>query len=606
MANWVEDTVQALKNLGGKAYQEDIYNEVMRIRKVPQPSKYKRTIFITLQEHSSSSTEFKGNDFFRYIGMGTWVLKPEVWKLNFNKKPKEVSNKKNENEIVEWVTEINQAVWNLGGKAHQKKIIEEVARIRKDLPQNHVKFQVSNLLQANITSLSTENQIKYIGNGEWELKDNTSNSIENRPSQLFTKEKSISQDPLFAQEVIRTAEFSSEKEEKLTETEPILKVATKNLEKTPFINKKTQDHPAVKIQLPDKNIKLKETTNESKFFNGQIIEGNNPVPGQFQPLESTEEIENFLQTIKQYREYEDPSLPSWREYIEEVFHILGFTTERLDSRLMKLKIMGAGQNPVAMVIIIMPKENKEEIVKDLTWVSYLFYAAVYHQIPWMVLTDGIEIKVFQIQGNQLNVALDWLDLDETVVNSWYESFYKIFRVFAFIRNGSAAKLMEETINDPDLSGEDIGTLRIRFWEKLQDKLIKSKMIGTKRKLRSENWFSISAGRTGFSYAFTIKKNDADVHLYIDLGHVNRNKAFFDNLFNDKNEIERTLNKRLDWQRLDTKRACRIRYIFQNRGILDVDNWDSLQEDMMQLVAEFKNIFGPYVAESKKFKYVGRW
>ena len=39
MATWVEDIVQALKNLGGQAHRKQILEEVKRIRKEPLPER---------------------------------------------------------------------------------------------------------------------------------------------------------------------------------------------------------------------------------------------------------------------------------------------------------------------------------------------------------------------------------------------------------------------------------------------------------------------------------------------------------------------------------------------------------------------------------------
>ena len=54
MATWLDDTIIALKNLGGKAHLNDIFKEVKRIRKTLSPS-WTRTIQKELERHSSDS-----------------------------------------------------------------------------------------------------------------------------------------------------------------------------------------------------------------------------------------------------------------------------------------------------------------------------------------------------------------------------------------------------------------------------------------------------------------------------------------------------------------------------------------------------------------------
>jgi len=71
MATWVEDIVQALKNLGGQAHRKQILEEVKRIRKEPLPESIAEVIQRTIQDHSSVQ-RIRGNDLFRKVG--NWCL----------------------------------------------------------------------------------------------------------------------------------------------------------------------------------------------------------------------------------------------------------------------------------------------------------------------------------------------------------------------------------------------------------------------------------------------------------------------------------------------------------------------------------------------------
>ena len=70
MASWVEDIIQALKNLGGQASLVQIYEEVKRIRTEPLPDTYKASIRERIEAHSSDSSNFKGKDYFRKVEKG--------------------------------------------------------------------------------------------------------------------------------------------------------------------------------------------------------------------------------------------------------------------------------------------------------------------------------------------------------------------------------------------------------------------------------------------------------------------------------------------------------------------------------------------------------
>ena len=71
-------------------------------------------------------------------------------------------------------------------------------------------------------------------------------------------------------------------------------------------------------------------------------------------------------------------------------------------------------------------------------------------------------------------------------------------------------------------------------------------------------------------------------MYIDRGKDSeeQNKRIFDDLYLHKNEIEKDCGDKLEWQRLDDRRASRIRKIYDYAGLDDKDEWDKLQSDMM--------------------------
>ena len=82
MSTWLDDTITALKNLGGEAHLNDIFKEVKRIRKTLSPS-WTRTIQKELERHSSDSivwkSKYRGKEDLFYsakgIGQGVWGLR---------------------------------------------------------------------------------------------------------------------------------------------------------------------------------------------------------------------------------------------------------------------------------------------------------------------------------------------------------------------------------------------------------------------------------------------------------------------------------------------------------------------------------------------------
>jgi hypothetical protein len=78
---WLEDIVTAPENLGGSASYRELYEEVRRLRGNDLPMSWQETIRRTIQDHSSDSEGFRGNDIFHSIGglgSGTWGLRKPI------------------------------------------------------------------------------------------------------------------------------------------------------------------------------------------------------------------------------------------------------------------------------------------------------------------------------------------------------------------------------------------------------------------------------------------------------------------------------------------------------------------------------------------------
>jgi len=153
----------------------------------------------------------------------------------------------------------------------------------------------------------------------------------------------------------------------------------------------------------------------------------------FELPQSFETISNTLRTIKDYRDYTDPSSPSWHEYIREFFHIMGFSTEELDMRHLFLKEMGADAVSRAIVGIVFPGENFDELAPEMKWESHLHYASSYYSIAWGILTNGLSLKIFDFENKWEQPSLFWPEFDEIIEEQKLDRFFPVYRVFSCIR-----------------------------------------------------------------------------------------------------------------------------------------------------------------------------
>lgn len=80
-----------------------------------------------------------------------------------------------------------------------------------------------------------------------------------------------------------------------------------------------------------------------------------------------------------------------------------------------------------------------------------------------------------------------------------------------------------------------------------------------------NWISASSGIRGLGFAFVISQDAGSAELYIDRGDAVENKRIFDQLHAKKEEIEAVFGGPLSWERLDTKRASRVKQSIDRGG-----------------------------------------
>jgi hypothetical protein len=101
--------------------------------------------------------------------------------------------------------------------------------------------------------------------------------------------------------------------------------------------------------------------------------------------------------------------------------------------------------------------------------------------------------------------------------------------------------------------------------------------------------------SGFAYGFNfVGTGRHRVELYIDSGKAAWNKHAFDWLLERHDSIESALGHSLEWERLDTKQACRIAY-YRDGAILDNEfsRTETLEWAITHLL-RFKQVFGPII------------
>ena len=110
------------------------------------------------------------------------------------------------------------------------------------------------------------------------------------------------------------------------------------------------------------------------------------------------------------------------------------------------------------------------------------------------------------------------------------------------------------------------------------------------------WLGTSAGVRGLSLNYIVTKDACGAELYIDRGKGfdEENKSIFDQLFTSKEEIEENVGSPISWERLDGKRACRIKSTIDGGYRLPEEQWPERHNQMVEIMNALHTALKPKI------------
>lgn len=183
-------------------------------------------------------------------------------------------------------------------------------------------------------------------------------------------------------------------------------------------------------------------------------------------------------------------------------------------------------------------------------------------------------------------AITWLN--ELSVANFY-----LLKIEAIQIGDSPPAPLLTVIVGPGEEGKEVGKakkemaeryiIREKFWTQLLNYSKQKTKLHANIPPTQHNWLGTSAGKQGLGYNYALRKNEAQVELYIDRGKEKgeENKEIFDQLNSKKAEIEKAYGERLNWERIEGKRACRISKRIIMGGYRDEEEkWPQIHEAMV--------------------------
>jgi hypothetical protein len=136
-------------------------------------------------------------------------------------------------------------------------------------------------------------------------------------------------------------------------------------------------------------------------------------------------------------------------------------------------------------------------------------------------------------------------------------------------------------------------IRYRFWTRLLEAAKAKTKLHAGISPGAYNWIGTGSGVRGLNLNYAVRQHETQVELYIDRGDADENTATFEHFLSRQPQIEAEFGASLEWQRLDGKRACRIRHQVEAGGWRDEARWaDVIDASIDAMIRLEKALRGP--------------
>ncbi|HTA62169.1 MAG TPA: DUF4268 domain-containing protein [Bacteroidia bacterium] len=152
----------------------------------------------------------------------------------------------------------------------------------------------------------------------------------------------------------------------------------------------------------------------------------------------------------------------------------------------------------------------------------------------------------------------------------------------------ANKTQEDISTQEELKSRHL--LRIEFWKELLKVINKNPNSFQDCSPSKDNWIASNSGVSGVRFSFVISNYYARVEVYISRDNKDINKFIFDELQAKKGEIEKQFGGSLKWERLDQKKACRIKYEMNEVDYFNREDWKKMIDFMIEGMQRLEKSF----------------
>jgi hypothetical protein len=142
-------------------------------------------------------------------------------------------------------------------------------------------------------------------------------------------------------------------------------------------------------------------------------------------------------------------------------------------------------------------------------------------------------------------------------------------------------------------------IRRRWWTMLIERSAKFSKLHAHITPGEYSWIGTSSGIRGLNLNYVVAQEGCAAELYIDRGKDSEeeNTCIFDQLAANREAIERAFGGPLSWERLEGKRACRIRNTSSAGGYRSPEEtWPDIQDSIIAAMNRLEQALRPYLKQ----------
>ena len=133
--------------------------------------------------------------------------------------------------------------------------------------------------------------------------------------------------------------------------------------------------------------------------------------------------------------------------------------------------------------------------------------------------------------------------------------------------------------------------RLNFWTQFNEVIKERDKPINICKATTNHWYNVSLGSSKANLSITLNTKEKAVGIEV---YIQNDKTLFDQLYALREQIEDETGLIFDWQRLDGKKASRIRYLMDGLDFENQENYPELMNEVLDQVIKMRKVFKKYI------------